>query len=168
MQARSTTSIYHLPTIFDTALKPNTEKAQVKPSIDDLTADTLLQLIAGTDTSAHALVIATYHVLRDVRVLKKLQFELREAIPVKDTFLKWTDLEKLPYLRSVIEESLRLSSGAPGHLPRVVPAAGAVLCGQRIAAGVSICFPRFTVTRIRLTVFDLLDHSLQQLTHVSS
>ena len=137
MQARSTASADHHPTIFDTALKPNTEKAQVRPRVDALTADTLLQLIAGTDTSAHVLVVATYNVLKDNRILEKLQIELREAIPRKDALLKWADLEKLPYLRGVIEESLRLSSGAPGHLPRVVPAAGAVMCGQRIAPGVS-------------------------------
>ena len=137
MQARSTTSTNHLPTILDTALKPNTEKAQFRPSVDSLTADTLLQLIAGTDTSAHVLVVATYNVLRDTRILQKLQIELREAIPTSDALLKWADLEKLPYLRGVIEESLRLSSGAPGHLPRVVPEAGAVLCGRRIAPGVS-------------------------------
>ena len=136
MQALSSTSADRLPSIFDTALKPDAGK--VKPSIDDLTADTLLQLIAGTDTSAHALVIATYNVLRDTRILEKLQTELHQAIPGKDILLKWTDLENLPYLRGVIEESLRFSSGAPGHLPRVVPAAGAVLCGQRIASGVSI------------------------------
>ena len=88
--------------------------------------------------------MATYNVLRDAEILRRLQTELREAIPGKDTLLEWTDLEKLPYLRGVIEESLRLSSGAPGHLPRVVPAAGAILCGQRIAPGVSTC--RFSLT----------------------
>ena len=112
--------------------------------------------------------MATYNVLRNTRILEKLQVELREAIPGKDTLLKWADLEKLPYLRGVIEESLRFSSGAPGHLPRVVPAAGAVLCGQRIAPGVSTCPFHFIATRVRLTVFDLLDHSVQQLNHVSS
>ena len=161
MQARQTISTDHIRTIFDTALKPSAEKAQDRPSVDALTADTLLQLIAGTDTSAHVLVVATYNVLRDTRILKTLQNELREAIPEKDALLKWADLEKLPYLRGVIEESLRLSSGAPGHLPRVVPAAGAVLCGQRIAPGVSACPFYLSYARTRLIIFHLLDHRVQ-------
>lgn len=137
MKARPTTSSEYLPTIFDTALNPDAEKGQVVPTVDELSADSLLFLLAGTDTTAHALTFATYNVLKDSNTLKRLQEELREAMPRKDMLLKWAELEKLPYLRGVIQETLRISSGAPGRLPRVVPSVGAIFCGQHVAPGVS-------------------------------
>ena len=127
----------HPPTIFDNALNPDGEKGQDKPTIDELSADTLLLLIAGTDTTAHTLTMATYNVLHDPNVLRNLQTELREAMPRQDMLLEYAELEKLPYLRGVIKEALRISAAVPGRLLRVVPSTGAVFCGQRIAPGVS-------------------------------
>lgn len=139
LDARHATSSDHRPTVFDTALNPDLGKGRIRPTIDELSADSLLLLMAGTDTTAHALTIATYNVLREPNVLRKLKAELRAAILNKDSWAECAELEKLPYLRGVIKESLRVTSGTPGHLPRVVPSTGAVFCGQRIAPGVSAC-----------------------------
>lgn len=137
LKARPAASTEDIPTIFDTALNPDTEKGKARPTIDELSADTLLLLLAGTDTTAHTLTIATYNVLQNPSILTKLQAELWEAMPRKDLMLGSAELEKLPYLRSVIKETLRISAAIPGRLPRVVPSAGAVFCGQRLAPGVS-------------------------------
>ena len=139
MDGRHTISSADVPTIFDTALNPDREKGYIKPTIDELSADGLLLLQAGTDTTAHVLTMAAYNVLREPKILRKLQAELRQAMPTKNSWVEYAELEKLPYLRSVIKESLRISSGTPGRLPRVVPSTGAVLCGRRIAPGVSTC-----------------------------
>ena len=136
---RPTTSSDGLPTIFDTVFEPDAGKRQIRPTIDELSADSLLLLLAGTDTTAHVLTITTYNVLKEPRIMRKLQAELREAIPRKDSWVPCAELENLPYLRGVIKESLRWSSGTPGRLPRVVPDTGAVLCGRRVAPGVSSC-----------------------------
>ena len=40
--------------------------------------------------------------------------------------------------RAIVKESLRLSYGVPGCLPRVVPPSGAVLCGHEVPPGVGI------------------------------
>lgn len=145
LKTRSTTSSDHLPTIFDTALNPDAHKGRVTPTIDELSADALLFLVAGTDTTAHTLTIATYNVLKDANILRRLQEELREAMPRKDMLLDCAALEELPYLGGVIKESLRTVTAIPGRLPRVVPSAGAVLCGQRIAPGVSACSANSTL-----------------------
>ena len=137
IDSRPTASSDGLPTIFDTVFETDAGKGQIRPSIDELSADSLLLLMAGTDTTAHALTISTYHVLKDPEIMRKLQAELREAIPRKDSWVQCAELEKLQYLRGVIKESLRWSSGTPGQLPRVVPSEGAVLCGRRVAPGVS-------------------------------
>ena len=52
--------------------------------------------------------------------------------------------------RAVIKESLRLSQGVPGRMPRVVPETGARFCGQDIPPGVCIFldYPRMLPTRV--------------------
>ena len=79
-------------------LKPNLEKGQFTPTVDELTGDALLLLMAGTDSTAHTLVTATYNVLTNPRILESLKTELRAAIPKKDNIMNWEALENLPYL----------------------------------------------------------------------
>ncbi len=112
--------------------------------------------LAGTDVVAHTLTIGTWHLLQNPLILEKLQAELRDAgLNKRSMNMSWSFLERLPYLvrkcepnlpaevfltiakRAVIKESLRLSHGLPGKLPRVVPHPGVWLCGQRIPPGVS-------------------------------
>lgn len=89
-----------VPTIFDTILYPDLSKGQFTPSEHDLVADAFLIFGAGTDTTANILALGTYHILRNPRILKKFQTELREAIPNKDDMVSWAQLETLPYLVS--------------------------------------------------------------------
>ena len=144
LKARSTVSSDNVPTMFDIALNPDARKGRPTLTVDQLSADTLTLLLAGTDTTSLTLTIATYSVLRDPNILRKLQAELREAMPRKDTQLEYAELEKLPYLRAVVRETLRTATVVPGRLPRVVPAEGALFCGQRISPGVSRCPTDFT------------------------
>ena len=79
-------------------LYPNLEKGQLAPSVDELTADAVFLLIAGTDTTAHNLILATYSILSNSSILASLKIELKKAMPEKDSLLDWATLEKLPYL----------------------------------------------------------------------
>ena len=125
--------------MFDIALKPDARKGRPTLTVDQLSADALFLLLAGTDTTSLNLTIATYRVLSDPYILMKLQAELREAMPRKDMQLEHAELERLPYLRAVVKETLRTAAVVPGRLPRVVPAEGVLFCGQRISPGVSRC-----------------------------
>ena len=116
----------------------------------------MLMLAAGMDTTANTLVQGTFYVLHNDRIHRKLCDELFKAMPDKDVMINSATLENLPYLvrqparrntrltdltyqqRAVIKESLRFSYGAPGRLPRVVPASGATLCGEFIPPGVRL------------------------------
>ena len=119
-------------------LNPNLEKGQYTPTLQELTADALLLLLAGTDSTAHTLVTATYGMLTNPDMLRNLKTELKQAIPDRDSVVEWAALEKLPYLRALVKESLRFVSGSPGRLPRTVPSTGAVFCGQQIPPGTII------------------------------
>lgn len=74
-------------------------------------------VVAGTETTAHALACTTFHVLNDVAVLRALKAELATA---GDEAALQT-LEQLPFLTAVILEGLRLSYGVATRLPRISP-----------------------------------------------
>ncbi|MCJ1354666.1 MAG: hypothetical protein MMC33_004655 [Icmadophila ericetorum] len=135
LKQRPQSAIHPYPTIFDVMLNPNPEKNQYTPSDNDLTAEAILMLAAGMDTSATTLVLGTWHVISQSGVCKKLREELSKAMPERDKVYELAILENLPYLRGVVKESLRLSYGAPGRLPRIVPSGGARFCGRDIPPG---------------------------------
>ena len=123
--------------MFDIALDPDARKGRPTLTVDQLSADALFLLLAGTDTTSLTLTMATYRVLSNPNILERLQAELREALPRKDMQLEYAELENLPYLRAVVRETLRTANVVPGRLPRVVPPEGVLFCGQRIPPGVS-------------------------------
>lgn len=73
--------------------------------------------IAGTDTTAAVVVWAMTALMNNPRVMKKVQMEIRNLYEDKD-FINEDDIEKLPYLKSVVKETLRLFPPSPLLLPR--------------------------------------------------
>ncbi|KAK0670034.1 putative cytochrome P450 E-class, group I [Cercophora samala] len=92
---------------------------------------------AGVETTGATICRALYEVLDSPEIAQKLREELKTALP--DPFdvqaMSLIELEKLPYLTGVIKETLRLSPGVPGHLPRVVPSSGATFEGYTLTPG---------------------------------
>lgn len=89
-----------IPTVSDTILNPDASKSRFTPSKQDLAAEAFVFFGAGTDTTANILARGTYEILRNSKIVKKLQAELRQAIPNKDDIATWATLESLPYLVS--------------------------------------------------------------------
>ncbi|EXJ61096.1 hypothetical protein A1O7_05249 [Cladophialophora yegresii CBS 114405] len=127
------------PTVFDAWAKPK-EKRTWTPNMRQMTADAFTFHGAGTDTTAHTLTTATWHLINNEECLQKLRAELHEAVkePESEQLVSTNVLETLPYLRAVVKEALRMSMGVPGRMARVVPEGGAVLCGQKIPGGTAI------------------------------
>ncbi|XP_028556789.1 cytochrome P450 71A9-like [Dendrobium catenatum] len=72
--------------------------------------------IAGTDTSSATIIWAMIELIRNPRVMKKLQEELQKATNGNShRLIQESELEKLEYLKQVIKESLRLK---PPLIPR--------------------------------------------------
>jgi cytochrome P450 len=76
---------------------------------------------AGLTTTAWAFSHATFYILNQPETLRKLQDELRTAIPDPAAPLDWLQLEELPYLGGCIKEAIRLSYGLSGRHPRISP-----------------------------------------------
>ena len=93
-------------------------------------------VLAGSETTATALSCITYYLLKEPRVMTKLQKEIRGSFKnSKD--IDAASTTQLEYLNATIREGLRIYPPLPFPLPREVPNGGAVVESHYIPAGVS-------------------------------
>ncbi|XP_027352826.1 cytochrome P450 83B1-like [Abrus precatorius] len=84
--------------------------AHIKPLIMNL-------IFAGTDTSSAAVVWALTALMKNPRVMEKAQKEIRNEFDGKG-FIEEDDIQKLPYLKAIVKETLRLFPPVPLLIPR--------------------------------------------------
>ncbi|KAF2562243.1 hypothetical protein F2Q70_00018429 [Brassica cretica] len=77
-----------------------------------------VMILAGTDTSAATLEWAMSNLLNHPEVLKKAKTEIDEQIGL-DRLIEEQDIVKLPYLQSIVSETLRLYPVVPMLLPHM-------------------------------------------------
>jgi len=106
-------------------------------------------IVAGSDTTGITLTYFVWAVLSRPQLKHDLQKEL-SALPRDYTD---QDLEDLPLLNAVIDETLRLYGAAPGGLPRRTPPEGAQLSGYHIPGGTTVTTQAYTIHRDN-TIFD--------------
>lgn len=108
-----------LPTVFNELLNdpdlPPDQKETVR-----LQDEAQLVVAAGITTVGWALSVGAFHIINESVVFDRLRRELEEAIPDPDNPLKWTELEKLPYLTGCIREAIRLSYPVTSRNPRLI------------------------------------------------
>ncbi|KAL0414174.1 UNVERIFIED_CONTAM: cytochrome [Sesamum radiatum] len=73
--------------------------------------------VAGTDTTAAAITWAMTALIKKPQVLNKVQQEIRTMVGKKGSVAE-EDIHKLPYLKAVVKETLRLYPPSPLSLPR--------------------------------------------------
>ncbi|XVF35991.1 hypothetical protein REPUB_Repub19eG0019700 [Reevesia pubescens] len=121
--------------LIDEHLDPNRPKPEQEDIVDvllqiwkdrdftiDLTMDNIKAVlmnvfIAGTDTSAAAVIWVMTFLMKNPRCLKKTQEEVRNLIGEK-SFVNEDDVQALTYLKAVIKETFRLHPVVPLILPR--------------------------------------------------
>lgn len=103
-----------------------------------LVAEAALFVAAGTDTTSTALAAMLFYLTRYPKALEKLQHEVRNAFASIEDIRGGTQLSSLPYLRAVIDESLRMSCPVPDILQRQVLPGGAVIAGENIPKDVIV------------------------------
>jgi benzoate 4-monooxygenase len=112
----------------------------------ELTAEALTQLIAGSDTTSNTSCAILYWILKTPGVLQKLRRELDEAIPEGIDVPSFEMVKDLPYLHNVIQESLRIHSTSSLGLPRVVPPGpGITLLNHYFPPGTVLSVPAYTI-----------------------
>ncbi|XP_047320835.1 cytochrome P450 76T24-like [Impatiens glandulifera] len=86
-------------------------------TINDITHFILDLFFAGTDTTSSTVEWAMTELLRNPDKLKKTQTELRAFAGDEELIIKESDFSKLPYIQSVVKETLRLHPPAHFLIP---------------------------------------------------
>lgn len=92
---------------------------------------------AGSETTATVLTFTTYYLLQNRPLLAQVTAEVRAAFPNAAAITN-ASTEKLELLHRVCLEGLRLPTGAPSILPRLVPRRGDTVDGHFIPGGTSV------------------------------
>jgi len=115
---------------------------------EELTAEALTLLIAGSDTTSNSTCAIIYHLARNPHIQEKLHKELDEQLGTEDETVATGDqVKRLPYLDACINEALRIHSTSALGLPRVVPEGGLTILGQFFPAGTIVSVPSYTIHR---------------------
>lgn len=131
------------PTIFG-SLFLDEELQSKEKGTKRLAAEGFAVVGAGTETTASAMAMVTYHLLDKPELLAKLRAEL-EAYGAADDprgLPSYPELEKMPYLGAVIQEGLRLSYGVASRTARIATEEDLVYRGEWAKRPVEYVIPR--------------------------
>jgi cytochrome P450 len=95
-------------TIFQTVLDSNLPPAE--KTVERITDEAFVMVVAGGETTARALTNAVYHLLANPSWLRKIQRELDEVMFDPAKLASYAELEACPTLAAAIKETLRVSA----------------------------------------------------------
>lgn len=112
----------------------------------ELQSEALTQMIAGSDTVANTTCALLYNILSTPHVKEKLEKLIREAFPEDVRVPSYDQLNKIPYLAMVVNESMRLHCIPALGLPREIPPGPPVeVCGRTFKPGTVLSIPQYTI-----------------------
>jgi len=117
-------------------------------SQEEAESESLVQIIAGSDTTATALRSIMLYIITSPGIYTKLQSEIDAAIRAQLISSPITDAEakRLPYLQACIKEGLRIWPPITGLMPKASPT-NDFINGQLIPAGTKVCWAAWRVFR---------------------
>ncbi|XP_031119646.1 cytochrome P450 71A1-like [Ipomoea triloba] len=99
--------------MLDTLIRLKMENSSsVNLTWDHIKAVLMIIFVGGSDTSAAVIVWIMTALMKDPRVMNKVQSEIREHVGKKGR-IDEEDIQELPYFKAVIKETLRLYPPAP-------------------------------------------------------
>jgi cytochrome P450 len=112
-------------------------------SADSMVVEATGLIGAGGGTTSVTLTYLIWAVLQSPRIQGRLEEEVA-SLPGR---FSHSELEELPYLNAVIEETLRMYGPIPGALQRVAPQAGLHVSGHFIPPGTIVCTQSYSMHR---------------------
>lgn len=103
----------------------------------DAVAEAVLQIVAGTDTTATTMRVAMLYVITNPHIYKRLQAEIDSTVR-EGHIISDEQARKLPYLQAVIKEAARMCPPATGMLNKITPPQGDTINGRFVPGGVEI------------------------------
>ncbi|KAF2158976.1 hypothetical protein M409DRAFT_38012 [Zasmidium cellare ATCC 36951] len=109
-------------------------------SRDELVNNSVILTLAGSETTATSLAGATYLIMKDRRVERRILEELRSRFSEAED-MDLMNVATLPYLGAVTEECLRLYPPGPNAQPRITPPKGNTILGKYIPGNTILGIP---------------------------
>ena len=108
-----------------------------------------LFVIAGSESIATNLSGTIYYLLKNPDIMRRIREEVDSTFTSEEQMTP-ESMSHLPYLVACLSETQRIYPIALTGQPKVVPPAGAEICGHRVPGGVRISFhvsgPPFVLT----------------------
>ncbi|KAK1638423.1 BcABA1, cytochrome P450 monooxygenase [Colletotrichum phormii] len=102
-------------------------------------AEGLFALVAGSDTTASVIRITMLHLMCNPRIYHKFKGVIRDAVASGvSTPITFDQGSKIPFLRALIYEGIRIRAPATGLYPKTVPPQGDTIDGKFIPGGTAI------------------------------
>jgi cytochrome P450 len=89
-------------TVFHEILSYNLPPEEL--TMPRLSDEALAIIAAGVGTRKSVLSVASYHILANQHIERRLRAELAAKIPDANHIQHWMELEKIPYLNNVVAE----------------------------------------------------------------
>ncbi|KAK4209072.1 cytochrome P450 [Rhypophila decipiens] len=111
---------------------------------DEAESEVIMQIMAGSDTTATAIRATMLHVITNPRILGKIHGELAQneytaTSPPRDRIISSEEsARRLPYMQAVIKEGLRIHPPVPALTSKVVPPGGDTWGGVYLPAGTKV------------------------------
>ncbi|KAI9294290.1 cytochrome P450 [Neoconidiobolus thromboides FSU 785] len=122
-------------TILESFLNAVDPETGVKLTSKEVAEESMLQIFAGTDTTANALIWTFYLLLKNPDKYNKLNDEILKVFPDKNSITYKDCKKKCQYLNAAINESMRIFPSVAGTLTRDTPKGGKIIEGHFIPEG---------------------------------
>ncbi|KAI9599258.1 cytochrome P450 [Syncephalis fuscata] len=107
-------------------------------STENIMAEVILLMIAGTDTTALTITWTMYFLISNPEYYQRLADEIKSVYPDPNTRASHKDTLTMTYLDAVLHESMRIRPIAPHGMPRIVPEGGTTLDGYFVPGGTTV------------------------------
>lgn len=110
-------------------------ESKIRMTSGQVTAETIISLLAGVDTSSNTLTWTIHLLLLHPEYMNRVVKEVRNKFADQDELITFKEAkEHLPFLEACVYESMRLRP-VSSNLPRCIPKGGVVLQGHFIPEG---------------------------------
>ncbi|PYH47859.1 cytochrome P450 [Aspergillus saccharolyticus JOP 1030-1] len=134
--------------IFSAMMNATDPKTGRRFTQKDLWVESMLLLVAGSDTTSNALSATIHYLLQHPSRLARATTEIRTSFPTEDEIrFDSASPATCPYLDACINEAMRLAPSVPNAPPRAVCAGGISIDGEFIPAGTIVGTPIYTLHR---------------------
>ncbi|OJJ77418.1 hypothetical protein ASPBRDRAFT_50308 [Aspergillus brasiliensis CBS 101740] len=137
--------------IFGAMMNAKDNKTALQFTRKDLGLESMLLLVAGSDTTATALSATLNYILHDTNTLAHLTSIIRRTFPTESSITATSVLSSpdCSVLHACINEAMRLTPPAPNLLPRTVLSGGMEVDGIYVPAGTIVGVSAYTIHRNR-------------------